>query len=126
VGGGAPGGLPFQRRGGGGGRPAGRAGAGPPGAAAGLGRVEPLSREIRIAASVPGRIAEVLVRANDKVFAGELLVRLDDEEAAARVAAAEARVALAKRARNDQSTPAASADRPKPEHPPPHSDPAPL
>jgi len=78
-----------------------------------LGRVEPRSREIKIAASTPGRIAEVLVRPNDQVFAGELLVRLDDEEAVARVAAADARVALAKRARNDQSTPAGSADRRK-------------
>ena len=80
-----------------------------------LGRVEPLSREIRVAALVPGRIAEVLVKSNDKVFAGELLVRLDDDEAAARVAAAEARVALAKRARNDQSAPAGSAERRKTE-----------
>ena len=80
-----------------------------------LGRVEPLSREFRIAAPVPGRIAEVLVKANDKVFAGELLVRLDDEEASARVAEAEARVALARRARNDQSAPAASAERRKAE-----------
>ena len=80
-----------------------------------LGRVEPLSREIRVAAPVPGRIADVLVKANDKVFAGELLVRLDDDEAAARVAAAEARVALAKRARNDQSAPAGSAERRKTE-----------
>jgi HlyD family secretion protein len=80
-----------------------------------LGRVEPRSREIRLAASAPGRIADVLVKANDKVFAGELLVRLDDEEALARVAAADARVALAKRARNDQSTPSGSADRRKAE-----------
>jgi HlyD family secretion protein len=80
-----------------------------------LGRVEPLSREIRIAASVPGRIAEVLVRANDRVFAGELLVRLDDEEATARVAEADARVALAKRARKDESASGASAERRKAE-----------
>src|SRR5262249_27961719 len=79
------------------------------------GRVEPRSREIKLAASAPGRIAEVLVKANDKVFAGELLVRLDDEEALARVAAADARVALAKRARNDQSTPSGSAERRKAE-----------
>jgi multidrug resistance efflux pump len=46
-----------------------------------LGRVDPRSREIKLAASAPGRIAGVLVKANDKVFAGELLVRLDDEEA---------------------------------------------
>jgi HlyD family secretion protein len=80
-----------------------------------LGRVEPRSREIRIAAPVPARIAEVPVSANDKVFAGELLLRLDDEEAVARVAAAEARVALAKRARNDQAMPAGSAERRKTE-----------
>jgi HlyD family secretion protein len=80
-----------------------------------LGRVEPRSGEIKIGAAVPGRIADVLVRANDDVFAGELLVRLDDTEALARVAEADAQVALHKRARNDQSTPAASADRRKAE-----------
>jgi HlyD family secretion protein len=80
-----------------------------------LGRVEPRSGEIKIGAAVPGRIADVLVKANDDVFAGELLVRLDDAEALARVAEADAQVALHKRARNDQSTPAASADRRKAE-----------
>ncbi len=81
-----------------------------------LGRVEPLSREIKIAAPLPGgRIVDILVKPNDKVFAGELLARLDDDEALARVAEAEAQVALRKRARNDQSTPAASADRRKAE-----------
>jgi HlyD family secretion protein len=81
-----------------------------------LGRVEPRSGEIKIAAPLPGgRIAEVLVKANEDVFAGELLVRLDDEEAVARVAEADAQVALHKRARNDQSAPAASADRRKAE-----------
>src|SRR5262249_31772397 len=54
-------------------------------AASAPGRVEPLGGEIHIASSVPGRIAEVLVGINDRVAAGELLVRLDDEEAIARV-----------------------------------------
>ena len=49
------------------------------------------------------------------MFAGELLVRLDDEEALARVAAADAQIALRKRARNDQPMPAASAERRKAE-----------
>ena len=81
-----------------------------------LGRVEPRSGEIKIAAPLPGgRIADVLVKPNEDVFAGELLVRLDDEEALARVAEADAQVALHKRARNDQSAPAASADRRKAE-----------
>jgi HlyD family secretion protein len=80
-----------------------------------LGRVEPRSGEIRIAAAAPGRIAEVPVKANEDVFAGELLVRLDDQEALARVTEAEAQVALHKRARNDQSATGAAADRRKAE-----------
>jgi HlyD family secretion protein len=80
-----------------------------------LGRVEPQSREIRIAVPVPAQIADVQVKASEKVFAGELLLRLDDEEARARLAAADAQVALHKRARNDQSTSTASADRRKAE-----------
>jgi HlyD family secretion protein len=78
-----------------------------------LGRVQPRSGEIRIGAPVPGRIAEVPVKANEDVFAGELLVRLDDQEASARVTEAEAQVALHKRARNDQSATGAAADRRK-------------
>ena len=66
------------------------------------GRIEPRSQETRIGAFVAGRIAEVLVRANDRAFAGELLARLDDEEALARLAAAEAQVALRLRARDEQ------------------------
>jgi HlyD family secretion protein len=66
------------------------------------GRIEPRTQAVRLGAGTAGRIAEVRVNANDKVFAGELLVRLDDEEALARVAAAEARVAGAERARDEQ------------------------
>ena len=81
-----------------------------------LGRVEPRAGDIKITAPLPGgRIADVLVKPNEEVFAGELLVRLDDEEALARVAEADAQVALHKRARNDQAAPAASADRRKAE-----------
>jgi HlyD family secretion protein len=75
------------------------------------GRVEPWSGEIKITAAVVGRIGEVLVGVNDKVFAGEPLVRLDDGEARARIATAEAQIALRKRARNDQSTSSRAAER---------------
>jgi HlyD family secretion protein len=75
------------------------------------GRVEPKSGEIRIAAAVAGRIGEVLVGVNDKVFAGEPLIRVEDGEARARVATAEAQIALRKRARNDQSTSSRAAER---------------
>jgi len=66
------------------------------------GRIEPRGQEVRVVASVAGRIAEVRVRANDKVSSGDLLVRLDDEEARARVAAADAQVAARQRVRDDQ------------------------
>jgi HlyD family secretion protein len=72
-------------------------------AAVAPGRIEAASQEIRIAAPMVGRIAEVFVKPNDKVFAGELLVQLDDEELLARLAVAEAQVAMRKRARDDRS-----------------------
>jgi HlyD family secretion protein len=69
------------------------------------GRVEPESGEVRIDALVPGRVAEVLVGVNDRVGAGDLIARLEDEEARARLAAAEARVLLRKRERDDAPAP---------------------
>jgi HlyD family secretion protein len=79
------------------------------------GWVEPWSGEIKLTAPVIGRISEVLVNAGDKVFAGEPLLRLDDEEARVRVATAQAQVALRKRVRNDQSASGKAADRRKAE-----------
>jgi HlyD family secretion protein len=78
------------------------------------GVVEPRSGRITIGSPVTGRINEVLVNTTDKVFPGELLVQLDDREARARVATAEARVAMHKRLRNDQA-PGKAADRRKAE-----------
>jgi HlyD family secretion protein len=66
------------------------------------GRVEPRSQEARLGAPVVGRVADVLVDVNDKVFAGEMLVRLDDSEALARLAAAEAQVDARRRVRDDE------------------------
>jgi HlyD family secretion protein len=67
------------------------------------GRVEPVSGEIRIGTPLNGRVTAVLVKANDKVVAGEPLIRLDDSEARARLAVAEAQVNFRKRLRNDQA-----------------------
>ena len=75
------------------------------------GRVEPWSGEIKITAAAIGAIGELLVKPNDKVFAGELLIRLRDEEVVTRVATAEAQVAMRKRARNDQTAANRVADR---------------
>ena len=69
------------------------------------GRVEPSSGAIKIAAPVMDVIAQVLVKVNDEVFAGEPLIRLTDNEARARLAAAEAQVAFRLRARNDETAP---------------------
>src|SRR5215831_874793 len=44
------------------------------------GLVEPLSGEIKIAAPLVSRIGDVIVKPNDKVFPGQLLIRLEDEE----------------------------------------------
>ena len=75
------------------------------------GRVEPASGEIKIAAPVMGVIAQVLVTVNDKVSAGEPLIRLIDNEAQARLAAAEAQVAFRLRARNEETAPVRSTAR---------------
>jgi len=56
-------------------------------------------------------IGEVLVKANDKVFAGEPLVQLVDPEVRARLVAAEAQVALRKRVRNKESAASGAAPR---------------
>src|SRR5512134_251764 len=75
------------------------------------GRIEPTSGEIKISAPVIGTVAEVLVRANDKVFAGEPLIRLVDTDAQARKATAEAQVAMRRRVRNDENASRAAATR---------------
>jgi len=75
------------------------------------GRVEPQSGEIRIAASVMGRIGEVLIGVNDKVFAGQPLMRLEDGETQARLLVARAQIELRKRARNEQRSSGRTASR---------------
>ncbi len=74
--------------------------AGPAWVASAPGRVEPLSGEVRIDALILGRVAEVLVNVDDRVDQGDLLVRLEDEEAMARLAAVEAQVAMRERERD--------------------------
>ena len=75
------------------------------------GRVEPCSGQIKVAEAAIGVVDKVLVKANDKVFAGEPLIHLADEELRARLAAAEAQVAIRERARDERS--ATSSAKPK-------------
>jgi HlyD family secretion protein len=88
-----------------------KSGARPAWAASAPGRVEPAGGEIRMSALVPGRVSDVLVGVNDKVAAGDLLVRLADEELVARVNAARAEVAVRKRDRDNESVSKAAQDR---------------
>lgn len=67
------------------------------------GRVEPCSGQIKVATTAIGVVDKVLVKVNDKVFAGEPLVHLADEELRARLAAAEAQVSMRERARDERS-----------------------
>ena len=77
------------------------------------GRVEARSGQIKVATTVVGLVDQVLVKANDTVFAGEPLIRLFDDELKARLAAAEAQVAVRKRAQDGQRATGKAADRRK-------------
>lgn len=67
------------------------------------GRVEPRRGEVRLSAPSPGRIVEIPVAVNDRVRAGDPLIRLDDDDARARIAAAEAEVLVRKRERDAEA-----------------------
>ena len=69
-------------------------------AAVAPGRVEARNGEVRISAGVLGRIVEVLVRVGVRVEIGDMLVRLDDEEARVQARANEAESRSAKRERD--------------------------
>jgi len=60
------------------------------------GRVEPVHNAVKLAFEAQGRIAEILVDEGDTVHADQVLTRLDDRLARARVAAADAGLAQAK------------------------------
>ncbi|MGD9669269.1 MAG: HlyD family secretion protein [Hyphomicrobiaceae bacterium] len=78
--------------------------------AAAPGRVEPNGGVIRIGAPQVGRISEVLVSTNDTIEEGELLVRLDDAEYRAKLAAAETETGSRMRERDSASLASSRAD----------------
>ena len=80
-------------------------------AASAPGRIEPKGGEYRIGTQVPGRVAEVVVQANDRVVAGDLLIRVDDEEAQAKLVAADAEAAVRKRERDAETVGKLAQDR---------------
>lgn len=74
--------------------------------AAAPGRVEPRSGLIRLSTQIAGLVEAVPVQLNDKVTEGEVLIRLDDKDARARLSAAEAQAATSKKERDAQPIPA--------------------
>jgi HlyD family secretion protein len=73
------------------------------------GIVEAVGDRVELGFEASGRIAELVIAEGDRVQAGQVLGRLDDRVARARVAKAEAAVAVAK-ARRDAATRGARAD----------------
>jgi HlyD family secretion protein len=78
--------------------------------AAAPGRVEPRSGQIRIGTGIPGRVLDIAVATNDRIIEGEVLIRLEDKEARARLTSAEAEVAARKRERDAQPATAGRED----------------
>jgi HlyD family secretion protein len=67
------------------------------------GRVEPRGGEIKVGALSAGRIEQVLVGINDKVVAGDLLARVEDTDALARILGADSEVGVRKRERDTET-----------------------
>lgn len=72
-------------------------------AASATGRVEPRAGEVRIAAEIPARIVEVIATTNDRVTAGDLLVRLDSSDLMQKLIAAEAEADVRVRERDEDT-----------------------
>lgn len=82
-----------------------------PWAASATGRVEPKDGEIRLVSQSSGEILEVLAKTGDKVQSGDLLVRLDDADAQAKLAAALAEEAVRVLERDEEIAKDAALDR---------------
>lgn len=80
-------------------------------AVAAPGRVEPNGGDVRISPTQGGRIVDVLVDVTDAVQTGDLLVRLDDVDHDARVAAADAEVNVRRRERDAEAATGLARDR---------------
>jgi HlyD family secretion protein len=80
-------------------------------AASATGRIEPKGGEARITTQVPGKVVEVPAKTGDKVREGDLLVRLDDEDARQKIASAEAEALVRERERDEEPAEGLAQDR---------------
>lgn len=65
---------------------------------AGAGIIESTGRNVNLAPPIPGQIAEIFVKENDKVKAGDPIYRIDDSETTSKLASATAEIARAESA----------------------------
>ena len=84
-------------------------------AASATGRVEPKDGEIRIVSQAAGEIVEVTAKTGDKVEAGDLIVRLDDADAQAKLTAALAEEAVRLMERDEEEAKGPALDKRKAE-----------
>lgn len=80
-------------------------------AASATGRIEPKEGAVRLPALASGEIEQVLVKNNDRVAAGDLLVRLEDDDALERITGADAEVQVRRRERDDDAATGLALDR---------------
>lgn len=80
-------------------------------AASAPGRVEPRSGEVKISAQATGRIVDIPARLNEAVSAEDILIRLDDADVVARLAAAEAEAGVRRRERDQETVGKVAGDR---------------
>ncbi len=80
-------------------------------AASATARVEPKDGEVRIAGEVGGKISEILAKTNDQAKAGDLLIRLDDEDVYNKIYAAAAEANVRERERADEPATGPALDR---------------
>ncbi len=75
------------------------------------GRVESKGGDVRISPQAAGRVVEVFVSLNQKVVAGDMLIRLDDSDIEARLAAADAEASVRRRDRDTENVTGPARDR---------------
>lgn len=80
-------------------------------AASAPGRIEPKNGEVKVSPLGGGRIIDVMVAVNQKVLAGDLLIRLEDSEIEAKIAAADAEASVRKRDRDAENVNGPARDR---------------
>jgi HlyD family secretion protein len=70
--------------------------------ASATGRVEPKDGQIAISAQVAGKVADVAVKINERVIAGDLLVRIEEDDLLIRIAAATSEAQVRERERDEE------------------------